>query len=60
MHDLTTCDRNYHHLRADLIELQQWADVQLTAGQDRRYIAEHMTDVIDALLSGETVPPRPF
>lgn len=54
-------------LRADLAALQDhlrslsdWADDRLNDDYDRQYIAEHMTEAIDALLSGDDPPPRPF
>ncbi|WP_199513127.1 hypothetical protein [Nucisporomicrobium flavum] len=47
-------------LQNNLRSLSDWADDRLNEDFDRQYIAEHMTEVIDALLSGEPMPPRPF
>jgi 8-oxo-dGTP diphosphatase len=46
------------HNRLDI--LRDWAEDRLNEDYDRQYIAEHMTDVLNALLSYETPPPRPF
>ena len=43
-----------------LRSLRDWADDRLNGDFDRQYIAEHMTEVIGALLAHETPPPRPF
>ncbi|UQU65100.1 hypothetical protein COUCH_01720 [Couchioplanes caeruleus] len=47
-------------LQNSLRSLSDWADDRLNEDFDRQYIAEHMTEAIDALLSGEPMPPRPF
>jgi hypothetical protein len=60
MHDLTKCERNYHNMRAELMDLCLWAETQLDGERDRQYIAEHMTAVLDAVLAGAMPPARPF
>jgi len=47
-------------LRTSLRSLRDWAEDRLNEDYDRQYIAEHMTDVLDALLRHGTPPPRPF
>jgi hypothetical protein len=47
-------------LRNSLRSLTDWADDRLNEDYDRQYIAEHMTEVIDALLAHQTPPPRTF
>lgn len=57
----TTLDRNeVTALRNQVGALRDWAEDRLTEDYDRQYIAEHMTDVLSALLAFETPPPRPF
>jgi len=60
MHNPDKAHAELHNLRADLWELTSWAEEQLSTDRDRQYIAEHLTDVIDALLRYETPPRRPF
>jgi hypothetical protein len=47
-------------LRAALADLVRWSDERQVAGRDPRVIAEYVTDVVDALITGTTVPVAPF
>jgi hypothetical protein len=47
-------------LHNQLRSLRDWAEDRLSEDYDRQYIAEHVTAVLDALLSYEAPPPRPF
>jgi hypothetical protein len=47
-------------LRAALADLVRWSDERQVAGRDPQLIAEYVTDVVDALISGATVPVAPF
>jgi len=60
MHTAEQAHAELHNLRAELSDLSGWADEQLNSEHDRQYIAEHLTDVIDALLRYQSPPPRPF
>ncbi|WP_433299672.1 hypothetical protein ACQP2F_00440 [Actinoplanes sp. CA-030573] len=49
-----------HNLRVELAELHEWAEAALNDHHDRQYIAEHLSDALDALATGNDVPEHPF
>jgi hypothetical protein len=49
-----------HNLRVELAELHEWADAALNGEQDRQYIAEYLSDALDALATGNDLPKHPF
>lgn len=49
-----------HNLRVELAELREWADGALDGEHDRQYIAEHLSDALDALATGNPIPEHPF
>lgn len=50
-----------HNLRVELAELHEWAENALNDGRhDRQYIAEHLSDALDALATGNDLPKHPF
>jgi hypothetical protein len=50
-----------HNLRVELAELHEWAEAALNVDHhDRQYIAEHLSDALDALATGHDVPVHPF
>ncbi|SNY52042.1 hypothetical protein [Paractinoplanes atraurantiacus] len=49
-----------HNLRTDLADLRHWAENALNDEHDRQYIAEHLSDAVAALATGNPLPKRPF
>jgi hypothetical protein len=56
-------DHAYEELRrltAALFRLVKWSDERLVAGRDPNLVAEHVTDVVDALIHDLRIPDAPF